>query len=171
MLTFRFFILLILPIAIFGCNEEAPQPIQWQLPLTTASDPHQSSQHGSLPRWATQQQGSIRLRLLATNSDKQYPLTIPMHGEASVQDIAVRLTGLAHGLRVHNGGLIFDDPKTNNPEAFIEIRRNHQLLFSGWIYRDFPEMFTPDIAGWKFFLDDATIRAALIEASPRLAHP
>ncbi|MDX8412961.1 MAG: hypothetical protein R8J85_02635 [Mariprofundales bacterium] len=171
MLTIRLFILLIFPIAIIGCNQEPPHPIQWQLPLTTALDPHQSPHDALPPDWATTQEGLIHLRLLATNSGKQYPLTIPMHGEASVQDIAISLTGLANGLRVHNGGLMFDDPKTTNPAAFIEIYRNQQPLFSGWIYRDFPEMFTPDIAGWKFFLDNATIRAALIKAQPQVTHP
>jgi len=167
MLIVRFILSLILPVIITACNQEPPQPIQWQLPLTTATDPHRATHNTTLPNWASLREGSVHLRLLSTTSGKQYPLLIPMRGEASAQDIIVRLTGLANGLRTHSGGLMFDDPEVTNPAAFIEIHRNQKLLFSGWIYREFPEMFTPDIAGWKFFLDDAIIRPLSHQTEPQ----
>ncbi len=153
-------LLLLLPLLVSGCDQEPVQPIQWQLPLTTAPDPHSPSPQATPPAWATEREGAIKLRLLSTSSGRQYTLLIPMRGEASVEDITVHLSGLAGGLRVHNGGVMFDDPEVTNPAAFITIRRGRQTRFSGWIYREFPEMFSPEIAGWKFFLDDATIRPA-----------
>ncbi|MDQ6964899.1 MAG: hypothetical protein Q9M13_08280 [Mariprofundales bacterium] len=156
------YLLILLPIVMLGCNQESAQPIKWQLPLTTTSaDPHKPSPNSSPPAWAVHRDGSIHLRLLATNSSKLYPVTIAMDGEVSIEELTIRLTGLATGLRIHSGGLLFDDPKIDNPAAFIEIERSHHQIFSGWIYRDFPELFTPDIPGWKFFLDDATIRGAV----------
>ncbi len=156
-------LLVLLLSAMAGCEQDVPQPIQWQLPLTSAPDPHRAERSGEPPSWATANDGFISLRLLSTTTTRQYPLRIPLNGEVSVQDLSIRLLGLARGLRVRSDGTLFDDPKVHNPAAFLQVRRGGALLFSGWVYQQFPEMFTPDIAGWKFFLGDATLRAPASE--------
>lgn len=140
-----------------GCDQEAPQPIQWQLPLSPPSDPHRGTRDATPPAWAAAHSGEITLRLLSSATARQHRLRIPMGGAVELEGLSIRLLGLAGGLRIHSDGRMFDDPATDNPAAFLRIDKEGRIRFSGWLYQRFPEMFTPDIPGWKFFLDNVSI--------------
>ncbi|MDX8409637.1 MAG: DUF2155 domain-containing protein [Mariprofundales bacterium] len=140
-----------------GCEEQSVQPIQWQLPLNAPEDPHASSSDEALPEWASLMDGDVHLRLLATGKDRQYNFVMALHGEVALQGMTIRLLGLSSGLRVR-AGRAFNDLEVENPAAFLEVKRDDRVVFRGWLYRDFPELFAPDVPGWKFFLDAATVR-------------
>ncbi len=151
---------------LVGCEQEQHGGIVWQLPLEAPSDPHGADTRQDLPDWAARAEGAAELALLDKRTARV--TAIPLHvGQGFDKDgVSIRLLGLARGLRIQSGVFI-DDPDVHNPAAFVEVGHDGKLAYRGWLYRDFPELFGPDLAGWKLWLKSVSIAAPSETNAPR----
>jgi hypothetical protein len=85
-------------------------------------------------------------------------------GMSVIEDWSIRLLGLASGLRVKDGAFL-NDENVDNAAALVEIRRNGKMVYSGWLYEKFPELFGIDDPEWKVWLKGITLRPALEDES------
>jgi len=137
--------------------KEQQSGIHWQLPLQSANDAHTSGDE-SLPDWAIQEEGSVVLTLLHRNTAQTKLITLNQGETTSFEDWNISVLGLAHGLRLQSGSFL-DDPEVENPAAFVELRLHGLVVYRGWLYRDFPELFGLDNPNWKVWLKEVTFRA------------
>ena len=142
-----------------SCDKHKDQNtgIHWQLPLQSSNDTHASSNE-VLPDWASQEEGSVVLTLLHRNTAKTTRIALNRGEKTSVGNWNIRVLGLAHGLRIQSGSFL-DDPDVENPAAFVELRLHDLVVYRGWLYRDFPELFGLDNPNWKVWLKEVTFRA------------
>ena len=145
---------------ISGCEEKQVQKIQWQLPLEAPEDPHGAQQHiNSIPEWAVAHQGKAEIIWLEKNTTKTFTTTVTLGGGSRMKDWDIQLLGLASGLRVQNSAFL-NDENVHNPAALIELRKDGKLIYRGWLYENFPELFGMDNPEWKVWLKGITLRPA-----------
>jgi len=106
--------------------------------------------------------GSASIALLHTDTARTFDAELTEDKPAESGGFTIRLLGLAEGLRI-KGGAFIDDKNVHNPAAFVEISRNGKVIYHGWLYQDFPEMFGPDIVDWKIWVKDISIQPPLTE--------
>jgi len=149
---------------ISGCEQQQPEQIQWQLPLEAAQDPH-NMQHdpSAVPSWAVAQQGAAEIVWLQKNTSKTFTTKVALGTATRIQNWDIQLLGLASGLRVKNKAFL-NDQNVDNPAALVEIRQDDKLIYRGWLYEKFPELFGMDNSEWKVWLKSITIRPASQEA-------
>jgi len=151
------FVLVVCCLLIVGCGQQESEQIEWQLPLSAPSDPHGSRVQQDLPDWAAEQTGHADLMLLQKSTTRLTPIGLDIGGEFDVGKIHLRLLGLANGLRLHSGSYI-DDENVHNPAAFVEVSLAGKMIYRGWLYQEFPELFGPDMADWKLGLKSINIQ-------------
>ncbi len=149
-----------------GCDRQQPQTIAWQLPLEAPTDPHGADARQNLPDWAARAGGQAELMLLAKHTARTTSVPLRMGQTFAAAGISIRLMGLARGLRIRSGAYI-DDENVHNPAAFVEVGRDGKVVYRGWLYQDFPELFGPDLADWKLWLKSVSIDAPPGEDAPR----
>ncbi|MDX8403549.1 MAG: DUF2155 domain-containing protein [Mariprofundaceae bacterium] len=155
LLSVALFFLLLLS----GCDSHDKATIQWQLPLTAPEDPHGGQDdQATLPEWATSVKGSASLMFLQTTTARSFDVDVIKDEKKMFHDWDVTLLGLANGLRTQSGAFI-DDKNVHNPAAFVELSYKNKLVYRGWLYQEFPELFGPDTPGWKLWLKAVTVRA------------
>jgi hypothetical protein len=142
-----------------ACGKDDDEQIQWQLPLTVPPDPHGSEISDALPEWAQQAAGAAHIEALAKDEARSNSMQIAMGDSASAFGINIELLGLARGLRMKSGAYI-DDTNVHNPAAFIEVKEDDAVLYRGWLYQEFPEMFGPDLVKVKLLLKSVTFKEA-----------
>ena len=146
-----------------GCGSDEPETIKWQLPLTAPDDPHGGQlASAALPEWAMSAEGDAKIMFLEVSTARVSHLEISSQESKSLKDWDVTLLGLAKGLRTESGTFI-DDENVHNPAAFVELIYKGDLVYRGWLYQEFPELFGPDTPGWKLWLKAVTVRAPLEE--------
>jgi len=153
---------LFLSLAFFisGCEQKQADQIQWQLPLEAPEDPHGTQQDLSpVPAWAVAQPGEAEVEWLQKNTSKTFTATIALGGATRIQNWDIQLMGLASGLRVKNKAFL-NDQNVDNPAALVEIRQDDKLIYRGWLYENFPELFGMDNPEWKVWLKSITLRPA-----------
>ena len=150
--------LLMLP----ACEQQKPEKIQWQLPLEAPADPHSSSQNVAVPAWAVARPGDAELVWLQKSTTRVTHTRLALGGRTTVEDWEVRLLGLATGLRVKNKAFL-NDENVDNAAALVEISRNGKVIYRGWLYEKFPELFGLDDPEWKVWVKGITVRPALQE--------
>jgi len=144
-------------LVIAACGQQKSEQIEWQLPLSAPSDPHGAMVRQALPDWASAQQGNASLMLLQKSTARIFPLELDMGGESATMDVHVSLLGLSSGLRLKSGSYI-DDENMHNPAAFVEVSLADKVIYRGWLYQEFPELFGPDMADWKLWLKHINIQ-------------
>ncbi len=158
---------LFISLALFmsGCEQKKSDQIQWQLPLEAPNDPH-GTQHNSssVPAWAVAQHGEAEIVWLQKNTSKIFTTAIALGGATRIHGWDIQLLGLASGLRVKNKAFL-NDKNIDNPAALVEIRHNDELIYRGWLYEQFPELFGMDNPEWKVWLKSITLRPASQEAA------
>jgi len=142
-----------------SCEQQKPEKIQWQLPLEAPADPHSSAQNAELPQWATACHGEAALVLLQKSSARTETVKLALGSETTVNGWNIRLLGFASGLRIKNSAFL-DDKNVDNPAAFVEISRDGEIRYRGWLYKKFPELFGMDDPEWKVWLKDIILRPA-----------
>jgi len=142
-----------------ACEQQKPEQIQWQLPLEAPADPHSSNQNVTVPDWAIARQGEAELVWLQKTTTRITHAKLALGGRTSIQDWDIRLLGLASGLRVKNKAFL-NDENVDNPAALVEINRDGKLIYRGWLYENFPELFGLDDPEWKVWLKGITLRPA-----------
>ena len=143
-----------------ACEQEKAEQIQWQLPLQAPDDPHGSKQVMNVPEWAIARQGEAEIVWLNKNTTKTYSTHLVLGGgSASQNSMDIILLGLASGLRIQNGAFL-DDENVDNAAALVEISRNGEVVYRGWLYEKFPELFGMDDPEWKVWLKGITVRPA-----------
>ena len=147
---------LALLVGLTACGKDNDEQIQWQLPLTVPPDPHGATISVELPEWAQQASGAASFEALAKDEGRSVHMEIVMGANASAYGHEIALLGLARGLRMKSGAYI-DDADVHNPAAFIEVKEGDAVLYRGWIYQEFPEMFGPDLAKVKLLLKSVTL--------------
>ncbi len=142
-----------------GCDSHEKETIKWQLPLTAPEDPHggQDDANG-LPEWAAVNEGGAKLMFLQTTTARTFDVEIANREKKMFHDWDIMLLGLAKGLRTQTGAFI-EDENVHNPAAFVELTYKGKPVYRGWLYQEFPELFGPDITGWKLWLKDVTVLA------------
>ncbi|MDQ6969288.1 MAG: DUF2155 domain-containing protein [Mariprofundus sp.] len=147
-----------------GCEQKQSEQIQWQLPLQAPNDPH-GAQHNlsAVPAWAVSQQGEAEIVWLQKNTSKIFTTNIALGGATRIQNWDIQLLGLAAGLRLKNKAFL-NDQNVDNPAALVEIRQGDKLIYRGWLYEKFPELFGMDNPEWKVWLKSITLRPASQEA-------
>jgi len=149
-----------------GCDSrQQVDQIEWQLPLEAPSDPHgtQMDAH-ALPEWASQRQGTAEIVWLQKSTTRVFTVKMAMGEQAEVEGWKIRLLGLAEGLRIQSGAFL-DDPNVHNAAAFVEISRDGNVAYRGWLYEEFPELFGLDDPEWKVWLKTISVQPASQEAN------
>ncbi|EAU54962.1 DUF2155 domain-containing protein [Mariprofundus ferrooxydans] len=142
-----------------GCEQQKAEKIQWQLPLEAPDDPHAVQSHVTVPDWATARQGDAELVWLQKSTTHLVHTKLALGDAADVEGWHIRLLGLASGLRVKNSTFL-DDENVHNPAALVEISRGGKVVYRGWLFQEFPELFGLDDPEWKVWLKGITLRAA-----------
>jgi len=162
---------LCLALALTGCGQEQEKDhIQWQLPMTAPTDPHgtQLAQQ-ALPEWVAAAEGSASLVFLHKSTARTEVVELVSGGEADYQNWRVKLLGLAQGLQVKSGAFI-DAENVHNPAAFVEMAKDGKVVYRGWLYQEFPELFGPDDSEWKVWLKEVKVRPAS-QGEAKTTHP
>ncbi|MDX8377740.1 MAG: DUF2155 domain-containing protein [Mariprofundales bacterium] len=115
------------------------------------NDAHGSDKSNHLPAWAAATTGIVELTILHKTTARLRTIQIDSYSAVSAVPLQLHLLGLAHGLRISDQGL-FDDPLLDNPAAFIEVIYEEEIIYRGWLYRDFPELFGLDNPDWRIWL-------------------
>ena len=136
---------------VAACEADNSGNIQWQLPLTPPPDPHGAQQKQGLPTWAAMQKGGALLMLLQTGTARTYSMEVNAGESVEKQGVHVRLLGLAEHLRLKSGTYI-EDENVHNPAAYVEVSEKGKLIYRGWLYQEFPELFGPDSPDWELWL-------------------
>ena len=148
-----------------ACEQEQREQIQWQMPLEAPEDPHGSKHSVStVPDWATALQGEAEVVWLQKNTTRKVSTQTALGGISHVEDWNIQLLGLATGLRV-KGGAFMNDENVDNAAALVEIRHKGNIMYRGWLYEKFPELFSMDDPEWKVWLKGITLRPALEKES------
>jgi len=142
-----------------GCEQQAPDQIEWQLPLEAPADPHGSDKQAELPAWAVRIPGSAELVWLNKLTTHHYKLSLSVGSASELQGWHIQLLGLASGLRTQNGTFL-NDENVHNAAAYVEISRDGKSVYRGWLYKEFPELFGIDDPEWKVWLKDIKLRPA-----------
>jgi len=151
---------LLLFIALFltACEQEQADQIQWQLPLKAPVDPHGVQQATiTIPEWAVARQGQAEIVWLQKSTTQTFTTTLALGGATRLKNWDIQLLGLASGLRVQNSAFL-NDENVHNPAALVDIRRDGMLIYRGWLYKKFPELFGMDNPEWKVWLKGITLR-------------
>ncbi len=147
-----------------ACKQQEAKQIQWQLPLSAPTDPHGVQSKQVLPDWAAKQKGRASLELLQKSTSRIFSLDLASGDKMNLNRIQIRLLGLAHGLRIKSGSYI-DDKNVHNPAAFVQVSLTDRIIYRGWVYQEFPELFGPDMADWKLTLRGTSIETAVEKVS------
>jgi hypothetical protein len=156
--------LIVAALLLSSCNQQKTEQIQWQLPLATPQDPHGANVTQTLPDWAAAEHGSADIALLHTNTAEVFDVSVSEGPPVISNGFSIQLLGLAQGLRIKSGAFI-DDKNVHNPAAFVEISKDGKVIYHGWLYQDFPELFGPDIVEWKIWAKDISIQSSSAQPS------
>ncbi len=142
-------------LSLASCGEQESADIEWQLPLTAQEDAHGSDKggvEGEVPVWAVKP-GRATLVLLdkATTHLLEIEIELGTPVPVPAQNIQINLLGLASGLRLQSGSYILGE-NVHNPAAFVEVVQGEEIIYRGWLYQEFPELFGPDSPDWKLWL-------------------
>jgi hypothetical protein len=154
-------LLLLMVLALAGCDDQQKKDhIQWELPMTAPSDPH-GTQLDQLvpPAWAAAEKGTATLVFLHKTTTRTDTVELASDQEVEFKGWHVKLLGLARGLQVKSGAFI-EGENVHNPAAFVEMAKGNEVVYRGWLYQEFPEMFGPDDSEWKVWLKQVMVRPA-----------
>jgi len=157
-------------ILLSGCDNKPENNIQWQLPLQAPEDAHVSDLHAQLPEWAKAREGHVDLVFLHKNTARKAVVSVVKGQQVSFNKWQIRVLGLAQGLRVKSGAFL-DDESVHNAAAFVELLRDDKLMYRGWLYQEFPELFGLDDAAWKIWLKDVNIQPILLDEHEKIRLP
>ncbi len=151
-------VLLVLSLSMFltACENEKSKEIEWQLPLSVPDDPHAATAGNALPEWATATEGKATIVFLQKSTARILPVEVSKGSMNYLGNWSIELLGLAKGLRVKGHALI-DDESVANPAAFVRLSLQGKVLYEGWLYQDFPELFGMDNSDWKVWVKDVTM--------------
>ena len=144
-------------LSLTACGGDESDQIQWQLPLTPPEDPHGAQQTQALPEWVADYQGSAHFMLLETGTARTFEFDLAIGTTSEKQGVTVRLLGLTERLRLKSGSYI-EDENVHNPAAYVEISEKGKLIYQGWLYQEFPELFGPDSPDWKLWLKKVDVQ-------------
>ncbi|MDQ6953826.1 MAG: DUF2155 domain-containing protein [Mariprofundaceae bacterium] len=151
-----------------GCDNKQQNSIQWQLPLQAPEDAHTAKIYADMPAWAGLNQGQIELVFLHKNTARKTVISVSKGQVVSFKNWRIRVLGLAQGLRIKSGALL-DDPDMHNAAAFVALENNEKLVYRGWFYQEFPELFGLDDPNWKVWLKSMNIQPDLKEKTGSLS--
>ena len=152
----RFVLAVMLTFTFTACDGEKAKEIEWQLPLSVPTDPHASSEGNQLPEWATTVQGHAKIVFLEKSTARINVVDIENGSKGTFKNWTVQLQGLAQGLRV-KGHTFINDENVSNPAGFVTLYDGKSLMYEGWLYQNFPELFGMDNSRWKVWIKDVTM--------------
>ncbi|MDX8381100.1 MAG: DUF2155 domain-containing protein [Ghiorsea sp.] len=143
-----------------SCDGEKSQEIKWQLPLSVPDDPHASNVGNELPEWATTIEGKAKIVFLKKSTTKLFSVEVESSHSTRLGNWNVELLGLAQGLRV-KGHTFINDAKVANPAAYVRLSLEGKVMYEGWLYQDFPELFGMDNSDWKVWIENVIMPPSL----------
>jgi len=145
--------ILVCALALSACDQRESEEIKWQLPLSAPDDPHGADVLQDIPGWAIEAKGSAVIVLLEKSTARIHKSNVDIGDRILLFDLEIKVLGAASGLRLKSGSYI-EDENVDNPAVFVEVSERGKWLYRGWLYREFPELFGPDSASWKLWLQD-----------------
>ncbi|MDX8388493.1 MAG: DUF2155 domain-containing protein [Ghiorsea sp.] len=145
-----------LAIFLTACDREETKTIEWQLPLSVPTDPHASSKGNQLPEWATLAEGKATVFFLEKSTTRTFEVEIRNGNTKKSKDWTIQLQGLAQGLRIKDHTFI-NDENMHNPAGFVTLHYRDAVMYEGWLYQDFPELFGMDNSDWKVRIKEVTM--------------
>ncbi|MDQ6962763.1 MAG: DUF2155 domain-containing protein [Mariprofundaceae bacterium] len=139
-----------------ACDVGQDKQIEWQLPIPVPEDPHRLDKQLTLPAWA-KVQGEASFTFLEKRTARVYEIKLDVGKSIHFKKIKVDLLGIATGLRT-DGVQYIDDVSVDNPAVFVSIYEQETLIYKGWLYKNFPELFGPERYGWTIWLKNTMIR-------------
>ena len=155
--AFSLLLISYMALLLAGCEQEKATQIEWQMPLEKTEDPHAGQNGEALPEWAVSQTGQAELIWLEKATTRRHSTIVEMGGTTELNGWSIQLLGLASGLRVQDRAFL-NDENVDNPAAFVEVSRDGEVYYRGWLYQKFPELFGMDDPAWKVWLKGITLR-------------
>jgi len=143
-----------------ACDGEKSKEIEWQLPLSVPDDPHASNVGNELPEWATAIEGKAKIVFLQKSTTSIFAVEVENGHSTKRSNWDVELLGLAQGLRV-KGHTFINDTEVDNLAAYVRLSHEGKMMYEGWLYKDFPELFGMDNSDWKVWLENVTMPPSL----------
>ncbi len=145
-----------LVVMLSACEQQKSQEIQWQLPLSVPDDPHAANDGNTLPDWATQLTGTAKIIFLQKSTARLSSVILENGKSSEMGNWHIELLGLAQGLRVKDHAFIHDE-QVANPAAYVRLTLSGKVMYEGWLYQNFPELFGMDNSDWKVWVEDVTM--------------
>ncbi len=145
-----------LVMVLTACEQEKSQDIKWQLPLSVPDDPHAANVGNTLPDWAKQSVGMAKIVFLQKSTARLSSVALENGKANELGNWRIELLGLAQGLRV-KGHTFINDEQVANPAAYVRLSLSNKVMYEGWLYQDFPELFGMDNSDWKVWVEDVTM--------------
>ncbi|RME84287.1 MAG: DUF2155 domain-containing protein [Zetaproteobacteria bacterium] len=153
-----------------ACSQPNKPAYPWKLSIAPPPDPHDAFSEGVravhlIPEWASRE-GEAELVFLDTREAKTWRVRLRA-GEGAVQGprgFSAELVACAE--RLAWDGEAWVQGEEENPAAFVEIVRDGDPVYRGWMFARFPQLFGPEIEGWKIWIARVTIRPPERQAHP-----
>ncbi len=150
----RSIVLLYAVLLLSSCENDNVTQIEWMIPMQPSNDRHTtSSLDQAMPDWANKEGMSVELMLLSKSLAKTWSYSIKKGVVIRHRDLSIELLGVSQHLRVSKDGYI-EDPSVDNPAAFVRIfkGKSHHIVYEGWLYQEFPELFGLEDPEWQLWL-------------------
>ncbi len=116
--------------------------------MQPSQDDHSSSTLADqVPAWAVHEGMSVDISLLSKHKARRWDYHLDADTVVKRDDMTIELLGVTHGLRVDKNGYREDDD-VDNPAAWLRIMKKGHIIYEGWMYQKFPELFGLDDPEW-----------------------
>lgn len=151
-LLFYLILIALSSMIITGCENKNSTQIEWMIPIEPSSDSHtMNTVNQEVPAWAKKPGMAADIILLSKNRAQTWNFHLTAEKIVHHRDVDIELLGTSQHLRFGKNGYI-EDPKVINPAAFIRVFKQQHIIYQGWIYRDFPELFGLEDPEWQVWL-------------------
>ncbi|MDQ6975260.1 MAG: DUF2155 domain-containing protein [Mariprofundaceae bacterium] len=145
---FLFFALFLLS----SCENDNVTQIEWMIPMQPSNDQHTTSAlDKTMPDWAEKEGMAIDIMLLSKSRAQTWSYHLTKDVSVKHRNLTIELLGVSQYLRVGAAGYI-EDQSVNNPAAFVRIFKHEHIVYEGWLYQEFPELFGLEDPEWQVWL-------------------
>jgi hypothetical protein len=135
-----------------ACENDNPTQIEWMIPMQPSNDKHtNTSLTQAVPEWAVKEGMAVDVIILSKFRAQRWNYHLGSDTVIHHRGLTVELLGISQHLRIGKQGYI-EDAKVNNPAAFIRVLKHDHLIYQGWIYQEFPELFGLEDPEWQIWL-------------------
>lgn len=135
-----------------SCENDNVTQIEWMIPMQPSNDQHTTSAlDESVPDWAKKESMSADIVLLSKNRAQTWRYHMTQDVVVRHRNISIELLGVSQHLRISKDGYI-EDENVQNPAAFVRVFKHDHIVYQGWLYQAFPELFGLEDPEWQIWL-------------------